>query len=261
LSTKQHYFISGLPRSGSTLFSAILRQNPRFHAGISGPLLGNVRATMESCNNTQASERSEERTRRMVLSAINSFYEDNPKEVVFDTNRLWTNLIPQLKDLFPYTKVICCVRDINWIIDSFENMHQKNPWSISTVFPSGADFNVYTRSASLMNEGGIIRTPYDSLKSAICGPNKNELFLLEYDVLCKNPEGAMKAVYNFIGQPYFEHDFNNVENSYDEYDSEINMKGLHTTRSKVEWRERNFILPPDVLAQYSNLEVWRENAR
>jgi hypothetical protein len=32
------HFISGLPRSGSTLLAASLRQNPRFHAGISSPV-------------------------------------------------------------------------------------------------------------------------------------------------------------------------------------------------------------------------------
>ncbi len=32
------HFISGLPRSGSTLLSAILRQNPRFHAMMTSPV-------------------------------------------------------------------------------------------------------------------------------------------------------------------------------------------------------------------------------
>jgi hypothetical protein len=32
------HFSSELPRSGSTLLSAILRQNPRFHAGMTGPV-------------------------------------------------------------------------------------------------------------------------------------------------------------------------------------------------------------------------------
>ncbi len=32
---QQYYFISGLPRSGSTLLGAILNQNPRFKAGMS----------------------------------------------------------------------------------------------------------------------------------------------------------------------------------------------------------------------------------
>jgi len=34
------HFISGLPRSGSTLLSALLKQNPRFSAGMSGPVAG-----------------------------------------------------------------------------------------------------------------------------------------------------------------------------------------------------------------------------
>ena len=33
-----YHFISGLPRSGSTLMGAILRQNPRFSAGMSSPV-------------------------------------------------------------------------------------------------------------------------------------------------------------------------------------------------------------------------------
>jgi sulfotransferase len=89
------------------------------------------------------------------------------------------------------------------------------------------------------------------------GPFKNMIMFVEYELLTKNPEGMMKAIYDFIGQPYFQHDFNNVEDSYDEYDREINLKGLHTTRKKVEFIPRNFILPPDILNQYSNLEVWR----
>ncbi|HIM20494.1 MAG TPA: hypothetical protein EYM28_07835, partial [Rhodospirillales bacterium] len=36
------HFIAGLPRSGSTLFSALLRQNPDFYADISSPVMGLV---------------------------------------------------------------------------------------------------------------------------------------------------------------------------------------------------------------------------
>lgn len=254
---KQYYFISGLPRSGSTLLSAILKQNPRFHAGISGPLLSHVRSAIETGNTSQKSEYDPIRTRRIVDATVNAFYADNPKEVIFDTNRLWTNLLPQLNDLYPYTKVICCVRDINWIIDSFERMHQKNPYSISTVYPANVDMNVYTRTASIMGDGGVVKLPYDSLKSGMTGQFKNMLMFVEYELLTKNPEGMMKSLYEFIGQPYYQHDFNNVEESYDEYDRDIKMEGLHKTRKKVEFIPRQFILPPDILNQYANLEVWR----
>ena len=32
------HFISGLPRAGTTLLAALLRQNPRFHAGMTSPV-------------------------------------------------------------------------------------------------------------------------------------------------------------------------------------------------------------------------------
>lgn len=256
---KRYYFISGLPRSGSTLLSAILKQNPSFSAGISTNLLPHFRSVIEAGNSGTKSEFDAERTKRIVKGVVDNFYEDISKPVIFDTNRLWTNLLPSLNDLYPYTKVICCVRDINWIIDSFERLHQKNPYAISTVFPASVDMNVYTRSSSLMIDGtGIIKAPYDALKSAMMGMYNHMLFFMEYELLCKNPEGAMRTIYDFIGQPYYHHDFNNVEDIYDEYDKEINMRGLHTTRRKVEWIPRNFVLPPDVLNRYSNLEVWRQ---
>ncbi len=37
-SGQNFHFISGLPRSGSTLLAALLRQNPRFHAGMTSPV-------------------------------------------------------------------------------------------------------------------------------------------------------------------------------------------------------------------------------
>ena len=36
--SRTFHFISGLPRSGSTLLAAILKQNPRFHAGMTSPV-------------------------------------------------------------------------------------------------------------------------------------------------------------------------------------------------------------------------------
>lgn len=40
------HLISGLPRSGSTLLSAILRQNPRFSAGVTTPVAALIGALM-----------------------------------------------------------------------------------------------------------------------------------------------------------------------------------------------------------------------
>jgi sulfotransferase len=107
-----------------------------------------------------------------------------------------------------------------------------------------------------MEDKGVVGFPYTGIKQAIMGTENHLLFILEYDQLTKNPKETIKALYNFIEEPHFEHDFDNVEASWDEYDQEIGIK-LHEVRKKVEHRTRNFILPPDILNKYNKMEVWR----
>jgi sulfotransferase len=95
------------------------------------------------------------------------------------------------------------------------------------------------------------------LKEAITGPQKRQLLLLEYDQLTKKPLQTMQALYNFIDEPYYQHDFDNVEATYDEYDLDAGIHGLHTIRKKVEFIQREPILPPDAWQEFANLEVWR----
>jgi sulfotransferase len=151
--------------------------------------------------------------------------------------------------------MLVCVRDINWVLDSFETAHRNNPFTTNTV-TGGLGETVYSRMDNLMDEKGIVGFPYIGLKQAITSNEKNMLMLIEYNDLCKNPEQTMRAVYGFIGEDYYPHDFDNVESSWDEYDSEIGIK-LHTVRKKVKFIPRNFILPPDILQKYANMEVWR----
>jgi sulfotransferase len=255
--TKKYHFITGLPRSGSTLLSSILKQNPRFHASITNPLGNLVKGVIENSQSAPGmkSEVPIERRKNLVRHLFEGYYQDVDKEVAFNTNRGWTMLTNVVRDLYPKSRFIVCVRDINWVLDSFESAHRRNPFSTNTA-TGGHSKSVYQRVEDLMSETGIVGFPYVGIKQAITGPDKSLLFLLEYEELCKKPKEMMQALYNFIDEPYYEHDFNDVEASWDEYDSEIGIK-LHEVRKKVEWRERNFILPPDILNKYQKMEVWR----
>ncbi|MEZ2280070.1 MAG: sulfotransferase [Microcoleus sp.] len=48
------HFISGLPRSGSTLLAALLRQNPRFHSAMTSPIGGASRSNVVSHERRQS---------------------------------------------------------------------------------------------------------------------------------------------------------------------------------------------------------------
>lgn len=254
---KKYHMITGLPRSGSTLLSSILKQNPRFHASITDPLAILTKGVIDTSQDGPGmkTEVPIERRKNTVRGLFGGFYSDVDKEVVFNTNRAWSYGLNMVKEIFPSSRMIVCVRDIKWVLDSFENAYRRNPLEKNTVF-GGVGGSVYDRMDMLMDKGGVVEFAYTGVKQAITSAEKNMIMVVEYDLLCKNPEGMMRAIYNFIGEPYYDHDFDNVEASWDEYDAEIGLD-LHHVRQKVEFRERETILPPDILSKYTNMEVWR----
>jgi sulfotransferase len=115
---KELFFISGLPRSGSTLLSAILRQNPEMYADISSPVQGLVTSAIQVVTGSETNHLIHEDKRKTILRGLfESYYADVDRPLVFDTSRGWTSKTNLLKDLFPQTKIICCVRDLFWILD------------------------------------------------------------------------------------------------------------------------------------------------
>ncbi len=249
--------ITGLPRSGSTLLVSILRQNPKFHASITDSLATLVKGVIDNCTEGAGikTEVPIERRKNLVKYLIEGYYADVDKPIVFNTNRAWTLLTHVVKDIMPESRMIICVRDIKWILDSFEQAHRRNPFSKNTML-GGVGGNVYTRMDMLMADEGIVGFPYIGIKQAITSAERKMLMLVEYDQLCANPEGMLRAIYNFIGEPYYPHDFDNVEANWDEYDQEIGIP-MHRVNRKVELIPRETILPPDIINKYSGREVWR----
>lgn len=256
---KEYFFISGLPRSGSTLLSGILRQNPEFYADISSPMQGLAISTINVITGSENNHVIDEVRRKQILrSVFGAYYEAINYSTVFDTSRGWTSKTALLKELFPYTKIIACVRDLPWILDSFERITQKNSLYNARLTDDEAGQTVTTRCDAMMDvkkEGQVVK-PYYFLEEGLL-LNPDMVFLLEYEGLCKDPEGSMRKVYDFIGKPYFEHDFKNVEYANEVYDRALNLKSLHTVKREVKWEERRSILPQSVWEKYGGKEFWR----
>jgi sulfotransferase len=258
---KQYYFISGLPRSGSTLLSAILKQNPEFYADIASPVQGIVNNTIDfitGCENNL--NLTEEIRKNILVSIFEGYYFHIKTPVIFDSCRNWTKNTTLLNGLFPYTKILCCVRDISWIINSFELINKKNPFYSSTLVKQECNGNVFSRSDSMMDKNhGVIADPWISLREGYA-INPEMIYFVEYDNLCKDPEKELKNIYKFIEKPYYCHDFDNVEYSNENFDRFCNLKDLHTVRRKVEYKEQKKILPSEIWEKYSsmNMEFWKK---
>jgi sulfotransferase len=254
---KKYHFITGLPRSGSSLLVSILKQNPRFYASISDSLANVTKVAIENFQSNAGMKYtvSQDRIVNSLKGMVEGFYQDIDKEVIFNTNRAWTLLTPQINLMYPSSKFIVCVRDIVSILDSFERLFRANPVTHNTIV-TNLDGNVYTRMDMLMDMENIVGFPYLGVKQAITSEESHKLMLVEYEHLCANPELILKSLYAFIDEPYFEHDFNNVEASWEDYDSEIGLP-LHKVRKTISYTPRKPVLPPDLIKKYSNMEVWR----
>jgi sulfotransferase len=256
--TKKYHFITGLPRSGSTLLSAILRQNPKFSASISSPVVSLLLALMLplSSNGEFAVFLNNEIRKRVLRGVVDNFYEDNPARVIFDTNRMWTQKLPVMLELFSDCRFICCVRSLPDILQSFETLYLRNPLQISTIVGQNATSTVFSRIDTLLAPTGLIGGAINGMKEAFYGPNSDRLIFVPYETLVARPEAAMQEIYHFIGEKPFKHDFAKLEFSAPDYDRPIGAPGLHDVRPKLAVAKQARTIPPEIVNRYVGTPFW-----
>ena len=257
---RKFHFISGLPRSGSTLTAAILRQNPRFHAGMSSPIASLFDGVVAQVSaGTELSTMVSEAQREQLLRGLfDSYYKDFKEPVIFDTNRAWTAQLPGLMRLFPEAKVICCVRDVAWVMDSLERQFRNNAFEHTRLFNNPAERStVYTRVEALAGANRLVGFPWHALREACYSEFADRIILVEYDLLTHRPEEVFNLVYEFLEEKKFKHNFEQVEYDAPRFDAQLGLDGLHRVHKQVKPRPRDTILPPDLFERYSKIAFWR----
>lgn len=255
---KIYHFISGLPRSGSTLLSSILLQNPRFTAGISDLLIGHVESVSKVSNGAHGARTliDDEKKVEMMRALFDAYY-SNDREVCFNTNRLWQSKTPLLKILYPNFKMIVCVRSFSSIVNSFEKIDQKSPLTPKTIYNGQILPHAAARYNVIMGQNGMVSENLKGLESAIYSEHTDHMIFVEYNALAKQPEQTMRKIYEFLGEDYYDHDYDNVENSYDEYDQDLGMSGLHTVKRKVEYVNEIPIIPKSLFIEAYRHDFWQ----
>jgi sulfotransferase len=264
LTGAKFHFISGLPRSGSTLLAALLSQNPHFHAGMTSPvgsLFANM-LTQFSAGSEFGPVISQDQRRRVLRGLFYSYYADQVgKAVIFDTNRMWCAKLPAIADLFPDAKLIACVRNVAWVMDSIERLYRANPYENTKLFVDDVERNtVYSRVDTLAQRNRLVGFPWTALKEAFYGQQAKSLLIVDYDLLTQAPQKIIEIIYDFLGEPLFEHDYENVKYDAPAFDQALGLSGLHRVRPKVQLESRRTILPPDLFEQYSKLSFWLDGS-
>ena len=261
MSDRTIHFISGLPRSGSTLLCNILAQNPEIHSTPTSAchealfVLRNQwgqwiehKASKQLAANEQA-----------VLSAVLNSYHDTDRPVIIDKGRGWTSLLEMAEfALGRKAKVIVPVRSIPQILSSFEKLHRK---SAATNRDQGDYFQAQTtqgRVEHLLNGQQVLGLAYNRLKDAFQRELGDRLHLVEFDDLTHNPKETLEGIYKFLELPNFDHDFQNVA-QYTTEDDSVHGLPLHTIRKEVKPIQDDSVkvLGVDLVKQYTSTEFWR----
>jgi len=272
-SMKKYYFMSGLPRSGSTLLSSILNQNPNVHSGPSSPVVPTMLAIENSLSNDELflAYPKPEQAGKMIASVIENYYSDIERPIIIDKNRSWVNRLHYITGYFGIEpKIICPVRNMDEILTSFISMHRRNPFTANGKINFMDDMLVKNNlpltdenRCNILSDAnwGIVGQSYNGIKKVILEGKRAHLHFVEYDDLLNKPEETMQKIYEFLGEDYYDHDFSKIENIHKEKDAEVygiaDMHDVRNTLSKVSEDPKD-ILPQSVYESCQGTEFWRD---
>jgi sulfotransferase len=270
---KKFHFLSGLPRSGSTLLSSILNQNPEIYSSANSPMCGMVFNLERSI---LASEQYRAYPKPHVLPAtilgvLEGYYSDQKEPIIIDKSREWSiqeHFGVLLRNL-PYDpKVIITVRDIRDILASFIHMVSENPETPSFIdqeIQARQEFNFYReindiRCDHLMRPKGLIDNVLYGIAYAMLEENREYFHVVEYEDIVSNTQETLDKIYEFLELESFDHDLSDIVNIAPEDDRVYGLQGMHDVRSSISPRKlpTEEILSPYVVNKYSGLEFWRE---
>lgn len=270
-SDKTFYFISGLPRSGSTLLSSILNQNPRFYSGPSSPVVPVILTLENNFSNNElfVGYPKPEQAKKIISSVLPQFYSDRFEPVIFDKNRSWTIRMEYISGYFDIEpKVICPVRDTAEILTSFISMIRRNPFQIDgkinfideSLIKNNIPLTDDNRCEFIASPSGVLGESAEGLKKALMDGYDNCLHFVEYQDLINNSKETMEKIYEFLEEEPFKHTFDNIENKTPVNDSKIyGFSDMHEVRSEIKSTSLNpyEVLSESILEKCEDTEFWR----
>lgn len=217
-------FLSGLPRTGSTLLTSILSQNPDIHTEGNSALCQLMWDMQVSCWNTEQLQNRPDIQEKLITSIPEVFYKGVEGNIL-DKCRSWTmpaNIELIDKYITKSPKIVVMLRPITEIVKSFVFIRKMNGWE--------------NPEAALLDEGSdpIMRS-LDGIRysKAI---NNGQFLYVWYSELVDQPKETINKIYDFCGWDRFEHNFESITNPNPERDDLLNMIGLHDIRPTLNRR-------------------------
>ena len=241
--SKKYFFLSGLPRAGSTLLSSILGQNPNMHTEGNSALCQFMWDTWVSATGKSTEQLTANKKQYIIKDIISSlpdiYYSNTTKPFVLDKCRTWT--VPAnmklIKDyITPNPKIIVLIRPLEEVLSSFVRLYEKN---------NRTDYDV---NNFLLRLTDPIMRPYEGVKIAN-SENNGEFLFITYNDLIEKTELILKDIYNFFEIDQYQHNLNNIITKFPEDDTVYNLEGMHYVRPTIN-REIYSVDIPEYIIKY-----------
>jgi sulfotransferase len=214
---KTYHFMAGLPRSGSTVLSALLNQHPKIYSSPQTDLI-NMLYSLHSELPKYESYKANVLVPNydfVVKQVPDNFYSTIDKPIVIDKNRSWGTPY-NFNNLSYYLnvngKVILTLRPILEVLASFVKISKAN--NESYFMNSDLWLSEYRNESdaivdSLMMPNGEIDKTIFSVANLLKN-HRDRVFVVWFNDLLEAPQTTLNKLYDFLGLERIENDFKNI---------------------------------------------------
>jgi sulfotransferase len=256
---KTFFFMAGLPRSGSTLLSAILNQNPEVYSGPQTDLVEMMYLLDSAIPSFESYKTGYNHLgyKNAITNLGQSFYSHIEKPFVIDKNRAWSTPynLNLAKLLNPDIKIIVMYRPILEILTSFIVLANKYPGTnfIDIGMESMGFYAKEYRDIDDARCDWLLR-PNGEIDQTILGLSQAKLhlekmLLIDYNRLVQQPQQVLTSIYSFLNIPNFKHNLSKITQfETHEFDQKVfGIPELHQIRTQLTRVSKN---PKEVLSEY-----------
>jgi len=209
MSDKQYFLLCGLPRSGGTLLSSILNQNPDIVVSPLSIVPGLCEKIIDHCDTQSFNNFPTPDTikKNLVQSTFDNFYKNIESRIVIDKNHAWGNkfyyeMVREYID--ENIKVIFVTRPVTEVLSSFILKYDDSFFNVPEEYD-----DIFFKCKDMLKTGDQIDISLRSLKY-LSENYPDKLMVVEYKNLCRRTKRTLENLYEFMGMSYFNHDLNHI---------------------------------------------------
>jgi sulfotransferase len=255
---KKIFFLAGFPRSGNTLLTSILNQNPDICCTPNSITL-EIYKDVWNLKHTDVFQNypDDESLHRVMETILPTYYQHWNYKYIIDRGPAGTqgNLYLLKKFYNKKIKIIFLVRPLLEVLASWVSWSMKTPDS----FIRKTTQNPTEACHMLMKQEGLIVTELLCMQNLLKPENKHHVHFVDYKDIVSKPGSTIKEIYKFLDIPSFKHRFVDLDQVMVNglgYDDTIMGKGMHTIKTKklIKSKTNVNILPPEIIKQYGKIK-------